>query len=124
MDQGDKKKRKMEENINIISYANEEENEEEKMEKFFALLKSSRELKERLAIRNSQSHSKKSDNEKAAAAAASAWNPAFLFEDFEPSPPTPQAGNECAEAQKAGPSSKTKDEDKNGDEVLDLNLSL
>ncbi|XP_073027703.1 uncharacterized protein [Primulina eburnea] len=123
MDQGDKKKRKMEENINIISYADEEENEEEKMEKFFALLKSSRELKERLAIRNSQSHSKKSDNEKAAAA-ASAWNPAFLFEDFEPSPPTPQAGNECAEAQKAGPSSKTKDEDKNGEEELDLNLSL
>ncbi|XP_073311868.1 uncharacterized protein [Primulina huaijiensis] len=123
MDQRDKKKRKMEENINLISDADEEENEEE-MEKFFALLKSSRELKERLAIRNSQSHSKKSDNEKAAAAAASAWNPAFLFEDFAPSPPTPQAGNESAEAQKAGPSSKTKDEDKNGDEELDLNLSL
>ncbi|KAL7157602.1 hypothetical protein ABFS83_02G088000 [Erythranthe nasuta] len=105
---GDKKKRKREDD-------DDEENEEDKMEKFFALIKSTRELRERIVAGKEKTTGDKPQP------AAEPWNPTFRLEDFVDVPP-PQIAAET------GPSTtvrkKQESDEGNGNKELDLNLSL
>lgn len=61
---------------------NEEENEEQKMEKFFALIKRTKDVRDRF-YKEKLTDTKKIDGEKAAAGGTSTiWNPKFQPEDF------------------------------------------
>lgn len=61
---------------------NEEENEEQKMEKFFALIKRTKDVRDRFC-KEKLTDTKKIDGEKAAAGGTSTiWNPKFQPEDF------------------------------------------
>ncbi|KAI3445456.1 hypothetical protein Pfo_002121, partial [Paulownia fortunei] len=118
---GEKKKRKMVD-------ADQEENEEEKMEKFFALIKSTREVRERMVTAGENKEKVGGDKPQAAATAAmamGAWNPTFRLEDFmEAPPPVPPPATE--KAAEAGPSTEgeKQESDEKSEKELDLNLSL
>ncbi|KAH6772575.1 hypothetical protein C2S52_004622 [Perilla frutescens var. hirtella] len=104
---GEKKKRKMEET---------EEDEEEKMEKFFALIKSTREVRERLVTAAENKERPAADKKEST---PPPWNPTFMLEDFvEAAPPV---------VEKAGTSNEGEKQvggEKRGGLDLDLNLSL
>ncbi|KAG8369042.1 hypothetical protein BUALT_Bualt15G0109200 [Buddleja alternifolia] len=109
---GDKKKRK------ILEFDCQEENEEEKMEKFFALIKSTREVRQQMVVAGQNKEIAAGDKPQSAAA----WNPTFTPEDFMEGPPSPPTAVAVP-----GPSTeeeKQESGDKNGEEGLDLNLSL
>ena len=101
-----------------------EEDEEEEMDKFFALVRSVKDVRERLN-KSQEGEKKKGEGEKP----VGVWNPSFQLEDFmeggDKSKGTPQASL-------AGPSKRedeTREEDPNGGgggggDRLDLNLSL
>lgn len=97
----------------------EDENEEEKIEKFFALIKSTREVQERLVEARETPAAGKPQS-----SAPAPWNPTFVLEDFveAPSPPPPEAEKASTstegEKQESGEGSGNKGLD------LDLNLSL
>ncbi|KAL1535012.1 protein NIM1-INTERACTING 1-like [Salvia divinorum] len=97
---GEKKKRKMEEN--------EDEDEEVKMEKFFALIKSSREVREQLAGASVKKERATADNPQ-----STPWNPTFVLEDFV----------EVEKESTSKEGEKRESGEKKGLE-LDLNLSL
>lgn len=101
----EKKKRKMEE-----AAADEEE---DKMEKFFALIKSTREVRERLVAAP--------ESRERAAAEKRPWNPTFVLEDFvEASPPPPEVEKEGTSAE----GQKQESVEKSGKKGLDLDLNL
>lgn len=90
----------------------EDEDEEEKMEKFFALIKSTREVRECLV--GATKSKERADADKPQ---WSPWKPTFVLEDFMEAPP---------EVEKEGSSTEGEKEEsgeKNGLE-LDLTLSL
>ncbi|QCD98399.1 protein NIM1-INTERACTING 1-like [Vigna unguiculata] len=129
--EGERRKRKIE---------NEEENEEQKMERFFALIKRTKDVRDRLYKEN-----KKMDGERE----KSIWNPKFEVEDFiDCGQIMPESGKASGSHHHdlAGPSNKelrdekkedlqdatqlVPTEEQNGEEKdkrsehLDLNLSL
>lgn len=75
--EGERRKRKKEK-IEIV----EDEEEEEKMNKFYALIRSTRELREHLITTTSAVAGEQIQNPIAPAATARVWNPAFQPEDF------------------------------------------
>ncbi|XAR52729.1 hypothetical protein NMG60_11020942 [Bertholletia excelsa] len=123
--EGESRKRKMGEE--------EEESEEEKMQKFFALIRSTRDLRDRLVgsgAEKSRDGEKKKDGEEKP---VEVWNPSFRPEDFM------EGGNHSKSKDQptslAGPSKrddKSRDEEEDreggggnrGGDGLDLNLSL
>ncbi|XWS58066.1 hypothetical protein CRYUN_Cryun08bG0003200 [Craigia yunnanensis] len=119
-----RKKRKMGNGEEEEEDADEEEEEEEKVEKFFALIRSTRELRDRL--RNVQNGSKEEEEKKKQEEklVGTVWNPTFQPEDFmvDSKSKNPLVVND------AGPSSKREEEKetKEGgeDSGLDLKLSL
>ncbi|KAL2254208.1 UNVERIFIED_CONTAM: hypothetical protein Sindi_0215500 [Sesamum indicum] len=103
----------------------EEENEEEQIEKFFALIKSTREVRERMATAGETKEKAAADRPQPAGGAAAVWNPTFRLEDFMEAAPPPSPPME--KAAEAGPSTdggKQESDEKSGDKGLDLNLSL
>ncbi|XP_022742070.1 protein NIM1-INTERACTING 3-like [Durio zibethinus] len=117
------KKRKME---NEKEEESDDEEEEEKVKKFFALIRSTREMRDRLrnvpnGSKEEEEKKKKKQEEKSVAAM---WNPKFQPEDFmeDSKSKNPLSVND------AGPSSKREQEKetKEGgeDSSLDLKLSL
>ncbi|CAA0834638.1 Unknown protein [Striga hermonthica] len=113
--EGERRKRKVEEE-------KEEENEDEKMENFFALIKSSRVVRERMAA--AENRGKAAGDLRPPAAAA--WNPTFRLEDFlEPAAEKAEAGPSFAEGDKQEIAGTDDGEKAIGDDKgLDLNLSL
>ncbi|XP_050382972.1 protein NIM1-INTERACTING 1 [Argentina anserina] len=115
--EGERKKRKME---------FEEEDEEAKIEKFFALIKSTRQVCEILKGSSNWPLRKKDENKKEEEpdnkSTGGAWNPAFQPEDF-----LDQDDKATTAGHGAGPSTiqeeDEKEKDKGGD-GLDLKLSL
>ncbi|KAK4427575.1 hypothetical protein Salat_1526400 [Sesamum alatum] len=101
----------------------EEEIEEEQIEKFFALIKSTREVRERMATAGETREKAAADRpQPPGGAAAAVWNPTFRLEDFMEAPPPT-----TVKAAEAGPSTdggKQESDEKSGDKGLDLNLSL
>ncbi|KAJ9180367.1 hypothetical protein P3X46_008625 [Hevea brasiliensis] len=94
-----------------------EEDDEVKMEKFFALIRSSRDL-----MRKDPNESKEKEEKKPEAAAA--WNPSFQPEDFiqdifKDSQTDPGPSKTAEDEQE-----KQKKEEEEGDNGLDLDLSL
>ncbi|KAM7470094.1 hypothetical protein LguiA_008277 [Lonicera macranthoides] len=82
--EGERRKRKMEK-VEIVEVAEEEEEEEEeKMNKFFALIRSRREVRERLIITTTSAIAGEQirNQPPRPAATAMVWKPAFLAEDF------------------------------------------
>ncbi|GFY94619.1 hypothetical protein Acr_10g0000040 [Actinidia rufa] len=109
--EGESRKRKME----------NEEDEEEEMEKFFALVRSTKDVRERLN-KSQEGEKKKGEEEKP----VRVWNPSFQPEDFMKGCDTSKG----PQASLAG-LSKREDETKEeyskgggGGDRLDLNLSL
>ncbi|XVE89519.1 hypothetical protein DITRI_Ditri20bG0003100 [Diplodiscus trichospermus] len=106
----------------------EKEEEQEKIEKFFALIRSTKEMRDHLRNRPNGSKEEEEGEEKKKQVAA-AWNPTFQPEDFieDSKFKKPSVAND---APAAGPSSKTQHEQekeaKEGEEdcSLDLKLSL
>ncbi|KAL7119909.1 hypothetical protein ACP275_02G090500 [Erythranthe tilingii] len=88
------------------------------MEKFFALIKSTRELRERMVAGKEKAAGYKPQP------AAEPWNPTFRLEDFVDVPPPPP----MEIAAETGPSTtvreKQESDEGNGNNGLDLNLSL
>ncbi|KAJ6354320.1 hypothetical protein OIU76_003216 [Salix suchowensis] len=119
------KKRKME-YTDDQEEKEKEDDEEEEMEKFFALLRSTKQMHDQLR-RNSNSNrifKEKEEIKKVGEARVSvAWNPSFLPEDF-----LEEDGRDSPAAAAAGGPSKRKEEEKKeeGEEGtgLDLKLSL
>ncbi|KAM5560955.1 protein NIM1-INTERACTING 3-like [Rosa sericea] len=114
--EGDRKKRKMD---------YEEEDEAEKIEKFFALIKSTRQVCEILRgssnwpLEKKDQNKKEEDREKRT---GGAWNPAFQPEDF-----LDQDDKATSDGHGAGPSKiqeEDKEEEDKGGDGLDLKLSL
>ncbi|KAL8527760.1 hypothetical protein ACS0TY_005560 [Phlomoides rotata] len=109
-----KKKRKM------------EDNEEEEMNKFFALIKSTREVRNQL-VGASSDNREKLVNDNKPPAATELWKPTFRLEDFLeapslPPPPETNKANPSMEVEKQeGGAGEKREEDKG---ILDLNLSL
>lgn len=91
----------------------EEDNEEEKMEKFFALIRSTKEMRDKIK-RGSNDQSKEKEGKMSAI-----WNPSFEPEDFL---------QDAQGSEAAGSSKKQEDEkkpdDREGGNDIDLNLSL
>lgn len=113
--EGDGRKRKV--------YGEGEESEEEKMEKFFALVRSTREMRDRLKGGTSKPESEEKEGDKAGAS----WNLTFELEDFVDNKKTESETAPATAAQSAGPSkSKEEKEDDKTDKDggLDLELSL
>ncbi|KAL4342500.1 hypothetical protein GQ457_08G004760 [Hibiscus cannabinus] len=111
----------------------DEEDEEEKVEKFFALIRSTREVRDRLRNVGVPNVSKEEEKVSAAAGAGGRWNPTFRPEDFVED--SASGSKNPLVLNDAGPSSKTKlgpeKESKDGGGGgggggggLDLNLSL
>ncbi|CAA2997844.1 NIM1-INTERACTING 1-like [Olea europaea subsp. europaea] len=120
---GERKKRKME---NM-------ENDDEKMESFFALIKSTRDIRQSMMKGRDQSNKKdsvKPIDDKPPPSPVVAWNPSFQPEDFMDDPQKMPL-NHTAQLP-AGSSSKREKEEEPRDEDqgremgmgLDLNLSL
>lgn len=109
----------------------EEENEEAKIEEFFALIRSTREIRDRLRRNSNQDNKKKTSdhNYHNKAINGSVWNPTFRIEDFledhKTTPVVIRIGQEGPSNQKEGKEEGIyhKEQDK-GDNGLDLNLSL
>ncbi|GFZ09623.1 hypothetical protein Acr_21g0002220 [Actinidia rufa] len=102
-----------------------EEDEEEEMEKFFALVRSAKDVRERLN-KSQEEEKKKDEGEKP----VGVWNPSFQLEDFMEgdykSKDTPQASL-AGPSKREDESHETKEEDHKeggGGDRLDLNLSL
>ncbi|KAK8269304.1 hypothetical protein V6Z11_D11G119300 [Gossypium hirsutum] len=107
----------------------DDEEEEENMEKFYALIKSIREARDRLIINNPSSaeNTKKRkllEEEKQVVA----WNPSFQREDFmeeadklKKLPPNPTSIGSTSQSKQGGDDNDQKEEVK---DELDLNLSL
>ena len=123
--EGERKKRKME---------NEggEEDEEEKMEKFFALIRSTREVRNRLMRTGANLIEKEEGKKVEKDKALLVWNPTFQPEDFidEEDNDKSKSSNPGATTP-AGPSNKKEEKDHEeedkeggGDDGLDLKLSL
>lgn len=122
--EGERKKRKM-----AIEDYKEEEDEEKKIEKFFALIRSTREVRDRL--RRGLNEEKEKEEKKVQKKATAIWYPTFQPEDFMEDSKSRSLG-----ATPAGPSKsegKGKEEkvkepeeaDEGGKDLdLDLNLSL
>ncbi|GLT43212.1 hypothetical protein SLA2020_171790 [Shorea laevis] len=98
-----------------------EEDEEEQMQKFYALIRSTMDMRDRL--RNIPDGSKEREEERKAAA----WNPTFQPEDFmeddkskDPIPTPTQAGPSSKTEQQQEDETKEKGESRG----IDLNLSL
>ncbi|XP_068340377.1 protein NIM1-INTERACTING 1-like [Pyrus communis] len=109
--EGGSKKRKME---------IEEEDEEEKIEKFFALIRSMREVRELLRGNSNVPKEKTDEKKKEDGKAAGGWNPKFQPEDFLED--VKNSGHHGA-----GPSKTEEKEDKEengGGNAINLNLSL
>ena len=121
--EGERKKRKM------VEEEGEEENEEEKMEKFFALIRSTREVRD-LLMRNGANSTEKEGKKVEKDKEIMVWNPMFQPEDFiEEDEDNDKSKNTPGAKSQAGPSNKEekdKEEDKEGrvGDGLDLNLSL
>ncbi|KAK6915704.1 NPR1/NH1-interacting protein [Dillenia turbinata] len=84
---GERKKRKVD----------REDNEEEKMEKFFALIRSTKEVRDHLLGEGSELKEKEKEKEEKKEAAEgekqrAVWNPTFQPEDFMENPPQHQTG--------------------------------
>ncbi|CAK9155333.1 unnamed protein product, partial [Ilex paraguariensis] len=100
---------------------NEEENEEAKMEKFFALIRSIREVQERMTrgLGKSKEAEKKATKEKA----VQVWTPSFRPEDFMEE--APSRGPQTDISGSSDTQNKIKEDDKeDGGDGLDLKLSL
>ncbi|XVF05912.1 hypothetical protein REPUB_Repub06bG0002600 [Reevesia pubescens] len=110
------------------------EEEEEKVEKFFALIRSTREMRDRLrnvpnGSKEEELEKKKLQEEKSVAAAV--WNPTFQPEDFMEEDSKSKINHPLV-VNDAGPSSKREQEQEQEKETneegedtgLDLNLSL
>ncbi|KAF8034796.1 hypothetical protein BT93_C0958 [Corymbia citriodora subsp. variegata] len=130
---GDRKKRKIDKELAAVE---EEESEEEKMEKFFALIRSTREARDHLrgiGLSSSEETEKSREDRRKAEEdhlrqRESGWNPTFRPEDFsqdpvilyKPSttiPSTPHVPSSSGHEAQAGPSeSKQEDEGKDGDD--------
>ncbi|XP_027102501.1 uncharacterized protein [Coffea arabica] len=139
---GERKKRKMDD------AEAEEDNEEEKMETFFALIRSTRDIRERMVMSNADRLRLEEDQKKRANhdqnKPSAVWNPTFQPGDFmedQPAqkelctPPPPPPPGMIINQEEAGPSNSRKEADvaqdqddhKAGGEHhhdLDLNLSL
>ncbi|KAL9427043.1 hypothetical protein AB3S75_033765 [Citrus x aurantiifolia] len=115
----------------------EQENEEEKVEQFFALIRNTKEMHDHL--RNSEGvkeeKEKEMDQEKKAAKVSAAWNPTFQPEDFMEGDINNINGskNFLSENQQVGSSSKSQENEeekekaearKEANNELDLKLSL
>ncbi|XP_011038992.1 PREDICTED: protein NIM1-INTERACTING 1-like [Populus euphratica] len=98
----------------------EEEEEEEKMEKFFALLRSTKQMHDQIRRNSNRIFKEKEEIRKVGEEKVSvAWNPSFLPEDFLEDGKDGQAA--------AGPSKRKEEEKKDEGEEgtgLDLKLSL
>ncbi|KAF5946867.1 hypothetical protein HYC85_017095 [Camellia sinensis] len=92
-----------------------DEDEEEKMEKFFALIRSTRDVRKRMVITDMEEEKKKKKGEEEKLPVG-VWNPSFQPEDF-------MEGGGGSQASLAGPS-KRQDETLEEDKGLDLKLSL
>ncbi|PKI44541.1 protein NIM1-INTERACTING 1 [Punica granatum] len=113
--EGDGRKRKVED---------EEESEEEKMEKFFALIRSTREMRDRLRGGTSEPERENKEGK-----AGLVWKPTFEPGDFVDDDKSKSKSIKApAAAEPEGPSESRKDqeEDKTGTNSrgFDLNLSL
>ncbi|KAL9429682.1 hypothetical protein AB3S75_031492 [Citrus x aurantiifolia] len=115
----------------------EQENEEEKVEQFFALIRNTKEMHDRL--RNSEGlkeeKEKEMEQEKKAAKVSAAWNPTFQPEDFTEGDINNinASKNFFSENQQVGSSSKIQENEeekekaearKEANNELDLKLSL
>jgi len=98
----------------------DDEEEEEKMEKFFALLRSTKQMHDQIRRNSNRIFKEKEETRKVGEEKVSvAWNPSFLPEDFLEDGKDSQAA--------AGPSKRKEEEKKaEGEEGtgLDLKLSL
>ncbi|KDP23354.1 hypothetical protein JCGZ_23187 [Jatropha curcas] len=110
------RKRRME-NIEEPEKGKGLEDDEEKMEKFFALIRSSKEIADQMR-RGSNGSREKED--KKAEPAAPAWHPSFQPEDFIKDFKDNKAGPSKVEEGEKGHQKKEVEEE----EKLDLNLSL
>ncbi|KAG5244604.1 cilia- and flagella-associated protein [Salix suchowensis] len=116
------KKRKME-YTDDQEEKEKEDDEEEEMEKFFALLRSTKQMHDQLRRNSNRIFKEKEEIKKVGEARVSvAWNPSFLPEDF-----LEEDGRDSTAAAAGGPS-KRKEEEKKGEGEegtgLDLKLSL
>ncbi|CAL5399272.1 unnamed protein product [Camellia sinensis] len=93
-----------------------DEDEEEKMEKFFALIRSTRDVRKRMVITDIEEEKKKKKKGEEEKLPVGVWNPSFQPEDF-------MEGGGGSQASLAGPS-KRQDETLEEDKGLDLKLSL
>lgn len=115
----------------------EQENEEEKVEQFFALIRNTKEMHD--LLRNSEGlkeeKEKEMEQEKKAAKVSAAWNPTFQPEDFMEGDINNINGskNFLSENQQVGSSSKSQENEeekekaearKEANNELDLKLSL
>ncbi|CAK9185974.1 unnamed protein product [Ilex paraguariensis] len=106
--EGERRKRKMDSEV---------ENEEEKTEKFFALIRSTRELRELMTGRVDQT--KEADKKATEEKAVEVWTPSFRPEDFMEEAPSKSPQIDIASA------SETQDKTKeDGGDGLDLKLAL
>ncbi|GMJ11156.1 hypothetical protein HRI_004784800 [Hibiscus trionum] len=135
MEESGRRKRKM---GNEEEKDDEDDDEEKKVEKFFALIRSTREVRDRLrnvAVPNGSKEEeyrkKKEEEEKAAAAdCGGRWNPTFQPEDFMENSVSGSknhlALNDAGPSSeiKHGPEKEGKDGGGEGGGGLDLNLSL
>jgi hypothetical protein len=116
------KKRKMEyvEEEEKGKEDDDDEEEEEKMEKFFALLRSTKQMHDQIRRNSNRIFKEKEEIRKVGEEKVSvAWNPSFLPEDFLEDGKDSQAA--------AGPSKRKEEEKKDDGEEgigLDLKLSL
>ena len=117
---GERKKRKMDND------GEDEDDEEKCVEKFFALIRSTREVRDRLIGHGdaSKEQEKKKEKEKE----IGAWTPMFQPEDFIDRSQA-KAANKDFPGNQAGPSERKEEEKEeikegNGGSGIDLNLSL
>ncbi|KAG6701211.1 hypothetical protein I3842_08G154200 [Carya illinoinensis] len=120
--EGERKKRKM-------ASEEGEDDEEEKIEKFFALIRSTREVRDRLKSTGFNEYSKDQKEEKRVEKEIkriTVWNPTFQPEDFiedgkssKSTPGTTQPG-----PSKSTKGNEEEDRSEDGNHGLDLNLSL
>ena len=95
------------------------EDEEEKMEKFFALLRSTKRMHDQLRRNSNRIFKEKEEIKKVGKERVSvAWNPSFLPEDFL------DDGKDSQAAAGGGPTKREEKEKKEGEEGTDLDLKL
>ncbi|KAK8515324.1 hypothetical protein V6N13_139701 [Hibiscus sabdariffa] len=107
----------------------DEDDEEEKVEKFFALIRSTREVRDRLRNVGVPNFSKE-EEKVSAGGGGGRWNPTFRPEDFVEDSASgsknPLVLNDAVPSSKTklGPEKESKDGGGGGGGGLDLNLSL